>query len=69
MSLFLNDGTLDGDTLIKQMLYVITCCELVGLQVQTLVSNAGGNNFCAFSLLTQAMITKLMRGFMVKKGV
>ena len=66
---FLNDGTLDGDTLIKQILYVITCCELVGLQVQTLVSDAGGNNFRAFSLLTQAMITQLMRGFMARDGV
>ena len=28
-----NDGTLDGDTLTKQIVYVITCCELVGLQV------------------------------------
>ena len=55
--------------MIKQILYVITCCELVGLQVQTLVSDAGGNNFCAFSLLTQAMITQLMRGFMAKEGV
>ena len=66
---FLNDGTLDGDALIKQILYVITCCELAGLQVQSLVSDAGGNNFRAFSLLTKALITKLMRGFMEMEGV
>ena len=66
---FLNDGTLDGDTLIKQILYVITCCELAGLQVQSLVSDAGGNNFRAFSLLTKALITKIMRGFMEMEGV
>ena len=50
------------------MLYVITCCELAGLQVQSLVSDAGGNNFHAFSLLTKALITKLMRGFMEMEG-
>ena len=51
------------------MLYEITCCELAGLNVQSFVSDAGDNNFCAFSLLTQALITKLMRGFMAMEGV
>ena len=66
---FLNDGTLDGDALIKQILYVLTCCELAGLQVQSLVSDAGGNNFRAFSLLTNGKITELVDGSMEMKGV
>ena len=60
---FLNDRTLDADTLIKQILYVITCHELAGLQVQSLVSDVGGDNFHVFDLLTKGQITKLMRDF------
>ena len=55
--------------MIKQILYVLTCCELAGLQVQSLVSDAGSNNFRAFSLLTNGKITELVDGFMEMKGV
>ena len=42
---------------------------MTGLQVQSLVSNAGGNNIRAFSLLKKALITKLMKGLMEIEGV
>eukprot|EP00536_Pseudo-nitzschia_multiseries_P007553 jgi/Psemu1/18199/gm1.18199_g len=37
---FLNCGSLDGDSILKQILHVITCCEMAGLKVTSLVSDA-----------------------------
>ena len=41
---FYNNGSLTGDDLLGQVLRVILLCETVGLQVNLLVSDAGGPN-------------------------
>jgi len=49
---FLSSGSLDGDGLIKQLLQVITSCDMAGLSVHLQVSDAGGSNTRALTLLT-----------------
>ena len=41
---FFNDGSLTGDTLLRQFDYVTLCCESIGSKVYGLVLDAGGNN-------------------------
>ena len=49
---FFNDGSLDAEDLLQQLLIVITACEIVGLKVKLQMSDAGGANQRASSLLT-----------------
>jgi len=44
LAYFLSCGSLDGDELVRQIILVTPCCELVGLLVQCLISDAGGGN-------------------------
>ena len=44
MQSFFNDGSLSGDELTEQVYHVIGCCELVGLKVFGICSDAGGSN-------------------------
>ena len=41
---FFNDGSLTGDTLLRQFDHVTLCCESIGSHVYGLVLDAGGNN-------------------------
>jgi hypothetical protein len=41
---FFNDGSLTGDTILRQFDYVTLCCESIGAFVYGLVMDAGGNN-------------------------
>ena len=66
---FLNCGSLDGDTIVKQILHVITCCEMAGLSVQGFVSDAGPNNVRAFTLITRGKCLKLCKGLLKKDSV
>ena len=43
-SFFFNNGSLTGDTLLRQFDYVAMCCESIGSKVYGLVLDAGGNN-------------------------
>ena len=51
MAFYFNSGSLTGDDLVKQILTVITACEIVGLQVKLQMSDAGAGNPRAVSLL------------------
>ena len=44
MDFFFNDGSLTGDTLLRQFDHVTLCCESIGSMVCGLVMDAGGNN-------------------------
>jgi hypothetical protein len=59
---FFNCGSLDGDDIVKQLLMVITACELVGLIVKLLMSDAGGGNTRALGLLTKNKCNRLKSG-------
>lgn len=48
---FYNDGSLTGDTLLKQFNQVVIRCELAGSIVLGMVCDAGGNNARLFKLL------------------
>ena len=68
LAYFLNCGSLDGDELVRQILLVITCCELAGLLVQCLVSDAGGGNAGALRLLTGGKCSNLKTGISGKES-
>jgi len=68
LAYFLNCGSLDGDELVRQILLVTTCCELVGLLVQCLISDAGGGNAGALRLLTGGKCSKLKTGIPFKES-
>ena len=60
---FFNSGLLfDSDDLLKQLLVVITACELVGLQVKLQISDAGGANARMLALLTKTFNQKCLPG-------
>lgn len=51
---FMNNGSLTGDDLLKQLLRVILLCEVIGHHVAAIVADAGGANASIFnSLRTQ----------------
>ena len=50
VAFYFNSGSLTGDDLVKQILTVITACEIVGLQVKLQMSDAGAGNPRAVSL-------------------
>ena len=52
---FLNDGSLTGDTLLRQYDYVTICLESVNVQVLGLCHDAGGGN-SRLTLLLRDMI-------------
>jgi hypothetical protein len=48
---FFNDGSLDGDELLDQLIPVLLSYDLVGAKVIGIVSDAGGNNAGLIKLL------------------
>jgi hypothetical protein len=48
---FYNDGALKGDEILGQLLWVITCYEIVDVQIHGTNMDAGGNNFGAVNAL------------------
>ena len=48
---FFNDGSLDGNELIRQMIQVVLSYEFIGVKIFGIVSDAGGGNSKMFRLL------------------
>lgn len=48
---FYNSGSLSGKTTLRQMLHVITACEMVGCQVHGICCDAGDSNASLYTLL------------------
>ena len=48
---FFNNGSLDGNELIRQMMLVVMAYEFIGVKIFGIVSDAGGGNTKMFKLL------------------
>ena len=48
---FFNDGSLDGNELIRQMIQVVLSYEFIGVKIFGIVSDTGGGNSKMFRLL------------------
>ena len=57
MGCFFNSGSLDHDDLLRQILTVLTACEMVGLQINFQMSDAK-----VLSVLTGTVGTKIEKG-------
>ena len=49
--IFFNNGSLDGNELIRQMMLVVLSHEFIGVKIFGIVSDAGGGNTKMFKLL------------------
>ena len=59
---FFSCGDMDGDDVVKQLLQVITACEVVGINVSWQMSDAGGANTRSLALLTNDQCNNLPDG-------
>ena len=55
---FFNNGSLDGNELIRQMIQVVMSYEFIGVKVFGIVSDAGGGNTKMFKLLQGHNVVK-----------
>ena len=62
LAYYFNTGSLDGDDVIKQLLDVLAATEIVGMKVYGQVSDAGGGNIGAITLLTKNKCNGLKDG-------
>jgi hypothetical protein len=50
---FYNKGSLTGDAILRQMIHVISCYDMINVEIHGICSDAGGGNARLFTLLTR----------------
>jgi hypothetical protein len=50
---FSNKGSLTGDAILRQIIHVISCYDMINVEIHGICSDVGGGNARLFTLLTQ----------------